>query len=213
MDAEFFGFGRWDAPYWFIGPEQGKGKVEESSNAPRIRAWDNLGKPDICDCFEFHKLIPDLTWHTGKPPLQATWGSLILTLRAFQGEAIDTDARRYYQRDHWGRVHGETCVIDLSGTASRTLRASEVREQNRTARIEYIRAKIDHHEPVFVVMYGVSDHTAWNQIAGAPLTQDTVKRMGGTLFVFAPHVHQRGRTNADWIRLGISLKNACVTRS
>jgi hypothetical protein len=104
-------------------------------------------------------------------------------------------------------------VIDLSGTASRTLRASEVREQNRTARIEYIRAKIDQHPPVFVVMYGASDHAAWNQIAGAPLTQDTVKRMGGTLFAFAPHVHKRGRTNADWIRLGISLKNACVTRS
>jgi hypothetical protein len=26
MAEDFFGYGRWEAPYWFIGPEAGMGK-------------------------------------------------------------------------------------------------------------------------------------------------------------------------------------------
>jgi hypothetical protein len=38
MAQNCFGYGRWDAPYWFIGPEQGKGNDEPDDNTLRVLA-------------------------------------------------------------------------------------------------------------------------------------------------------------------------------
>ncbi|WP_216850314.1 hypothetical protein, partial [Granulicella sp. L46] len=130
MEEKFFGFGHWSAPYWFIGPEQGKGPREVTGNALRAEAWKSLGGPETCDCFEFQRQIADLTFHTGKVPLQSTWKSLILLLLTLQGEAVDDSARKRYQRDRWGREEGETCIIELSGSASQKLREAEHRARH-----------------------------------------------------------------------------------
>jgi hypothetical protein len=46
---------QWSAPFWFIGLEQGIGKSESDTSAARLRAWEAMRRPDICDCFEFHQ--------------------------------------------------------------------------------------------------------------------------------------------------------------
>jgi hypothetical protein len=39
MALRSFGYGRWDAPYWFIGPEQGQGRGEENDSEKLRFGW------------------------------------------------------------------------------------------------------------------------------------------------------------------------------
>ena len=124
-----FGYGRWEAPYWFIGPEEGKGPEEQSNSCDRVEAWYCHQRDGLCDCREFHSAIRDTTWHHTQPRLQHTWRSLILLLKTFLNETVgdaiaDRESVRKYQRDQWGASSGETCVIELSGTAARSLAVS-----------------------------------------------------------------------------------------
>lgn len=200
MEREFFGFGHWNAPYWFIGPEQGKGRSEQISNEVRAERWSAaLNRPEICDCRIFHEVIGDLTWHSRRVPLQPTWKKLILTLLAFGDQPHDAEHRRRYQADHWGRADGETCVIELSGTVSRSLSDQNLRDRFVAERVARIKSKLQLHPPRVVIMYGLGEASAWSEIAGKPLQVDTPVLLGKTVFAVAPHPNTRGRTNADWI--------------
>jgi hypothetical protein len=44
MARRNYGYGRWDAPYWFIGPQQGMGRHENSNLRLRVKAWQDLGR-------------------------------------------------------------------------------------------------------------------------------------------------------------------------
>lgn len=207
MAQNCFGYGRWDAPYWFIGPEQGKGSDESDDNLRRARTWQRLGSAELCDCLEFHKEISDLSWHSGRPRLQPTWRPLILLLKAFLNEATGIENLREYQRDRWGRAHqGETCVIELSGLAARNYRVQIDRERFRRERVEVIRQRMMRWKPVFVVMYGVNERPSWEEIAGRALVRDCVIKAGPTMIAFAPHPQEHGRRNVDWINLGLKLR-------
>jgi hypothetical protein len=207
MARSSYGYGRWDAPYWFIGPEQGKGKDERVDNAERINSWQKLGKPELCDCLEFHAQIPDMSWHVEEPNLQRTWRPLILLLKAFLNEPLDVEKLRAYQRDRWGRVKlGETCVIELSGLAARSSRVPIDRERFRKERVEIIRERMLHSKPVFVVMYGINERPYWEKIAGSRLIRDGVVKVGPTMIALAPHPQDHGRRNDDWTKLGKMLQ-------
>ncbi len=52
-----FGYGRWDAPYWFIGLEEGKGREEPPDNSSRVNAWKKYERDGLCDCKDFHLAI------------------------------------------------------------------------------------------------------------------------------------------------------------
>lgn len=125
MARTFFGYGSWSAPYWFIGPEQGKDRGEAEADTSSVQVWDTLGRPEPCDCLTFHEQLGDPTWHREKP-LQRTWEPRILALLTMIGKPAELDDRREYQRC-WGKQESETCVIDLSSSSSRRLSDSEVR--------------------------------------------------------------------------------------
>ena len=210
MARKFYGYGRWDAPYWFIGPEQGKGPGELSDNTPRLDAWVKLQKPELCDCRGYHELIGEECWHRdppGKPRLQRTWRSLLLLLRSSLNHPVGRDDLRSYQRDFWGREErGETCVIELSAQAAKDLYTRVDRLQFREERVEYIRARIRDNKPKLVVMYGKSDKRYWRDIADAQLEFDRPHVAGATIFVMTPHPNTRGRADSDWLTLGGQLR-------
>ena len=207
MARSSYGYGRWDAPYWFIGPEQGKGKDEPDDNAQRVKAWCQLGRTELCDCREFHSQIADMSWHATRPSLQRTWRPLILLLKTYLGQPLDIESLREYQRDRWGRVNeGKTCLIELSGLAARSLRVAIDRDRFREERIEVIRQRMLESKPVFVVMYGLNEKLHWEKIAGVPLVKDGVVKVGPTMIAFVPHPQDRGRRNADWMKLGAMLQ-------
>ena len=78
-----YGYGRWESPYWFIGPEQGQGRHEKNALSPRAGAWQRLGECELVDCREFHTQIGVNNWHREHPQLQQTWRRLILLLMVY----------------------------------------------------------------------------------------------------------------------------------
>ena len=205
LARNFYGYGRWDAPYWFIGPEPGGG-----GNAERASAWINkFNRAELCDCKDFHREIDEKRWHraTRKPQLQPTFRPLILLLKTFLNETSDREAIRNYQRDHWGMIGGKTCVIELSGLAAKK------KDPKKPA--PFLKERIDHicemrrrHEPTFVVMYGVAEKEHWEKIAGCPLCPDVVVKRESTMFMFTSHPMAFGKKNSDWEELGRKLRQA-----
>jgi len=214
MARGFYGYGRWDAPYWFIGPEQGKGPTEADDNTTRLQAWIRLGQPEVCDCYEFHREIGEQHWHREDPRLQRTWRPLMLLLMTFLGKPSDNESLRAYQRDRWGRADedGQTCVIELCAFAAKNFSVPMDRESFRQHRIESIQQELRAHKPPLVVMYGAGCRKYWAQIAGGELVPDKIEKRGATLFAFTPHPVAHGRRDSDWIKLGESLQSRSALR-
>jgi hypothetical protein len=209
MAQEFYGFGRWDAPYWFIGPEPGG-----DGNETRAEAFKKLGKDGLCDCKEFHKEIGEMRWHRESPEeavLQRTWRRLILLLLTSLHEMSDKESLRSYQRDHWGMSGGKTCVIELSGLSARNSQESKKNKEFLDKKTEIVEARVktirerlllDKLKPRLVVMYGFGEEKHWSQIAGCDLTRDGAEKHESTIFVLAPHPNAHGPRDANWKELG-----------
>lgn len=206
MARRSYGYGTWDAPYWFIGPEPGQARYENDDLNQRVKAWLHLGGRELCDCRKFHEFIDEMKWHGKKPRLQQTWRRLILSLMSFLQESTDRESLRAFQCDQWGKLGGETCVIELSGLAANNFKVSRRRELFRPERIKFIRNKILRCNPMFVVMYGARQKKAWEEIAGSEFPSDGILQARSTIFAFAPHPISHGSTDAFWKELGKRLR-------
>jgi len=165
-----YGYGHWDAPYWFIGLEEGQSKDGQDTLDARSEVCKELTQDGLCDIRLFHN-HPRINekWFKGiKPPTQTTWRYLILTLKAFLDEDTGLESIRSYQRDKWGSADqnfGETCLIELSGVASNSLNTPRERDLFRSERIESIHKRLLKHQPRFAIIYGTHQHGHWGQIA------------------------------------------------
>ncbi len=202
MARRCYGYGRWEAPYWFIGPEQGMAREENNDLRRRVEAWVHFGRGELDDCRDFHDRICEKRWHCERPQPQPTWRRLMLLLMTFLERSSDNDSMRYYQRDRWGRLSGgETCVIELSGLAANNLTVSRERDLFRKERIATILQRMRTYKPSFVIMYGKSEEKHWQEIAnGGPRS---------TILAFTPHPVWLGLRNADWIKFGERLRKLC----
>lgn len=219
MARGFYGYGHWDAPYWFIGPEQGMGR-HEGDVSRRVRAWQDLGKRDLNDCREFHRHIDELRFHFKEPvALQSTWRRLMLLLMTFQGGKLtgdklkDQEILRAYQRDRWGvrdKELGETCVIELSGLAAPSLKESKETGQHLQERIRYIRNKMRDNRSTLrlIVMYGKGQKNSWDQIAGKvfPAGPESFLIDGLMILAFTSHPNAHRLTDQCWEKVGETLR-------
>jgi len=140
---EWFDYGRWDAPFWFVGMEPG------GTDAPEIyTAWEACGAGSLIDlkCHESEwnaRVPPNLQTHyfAEKPRIQkSTWQPLIHILLGFTGR---TDDPHLYQRDRLGRAEGETALIELSAGASTSGSPSSVAWTSATSqKCERLRTRI-----------------------------------------------------------------------
>jgi hypothetical protein len=208
MALRSYGYGRWSAPYWFIGPEQGQAPDENDDLEPRVKAWHDLGGTELTDCREFHALIGEDRWHRERPKLQPTWRPLLLLLMTYLDKSADRDTLRNYQRDKWGRLHGETCVIELSGLAARNFTVPRDRESFRRERVTFIRERILQNSPELVVMYGTSEIEHWTKIAGKQFPKENTMRVGSTILACTPHPTSYGMRNDYWTSLGVRLRRS-----
>jgi hypothetical protein len=215
MARNSYGYGRWDSPYWFIGPEQGMGEHErsdlEQSLEQRCRCWGELGGRELNDCREFHRCIREVRWHFKSPKvnLQSTWRPLMLLLMTFLHRPADRERLRIYQRDRWGMLDGETCLIELSGLAAPNAEEATDTSPFLRERIQRIREKIREHRPRLVVMYGLEHKTSYEQIAERQFPAEPAPFFckGPTLLVMTPHPVSRIREgNEYWTRLGSKLR-------
>jgi hypothetical protein len=200
-----YGYGRWDAPYWFIGPEQGQDKEENDDLIRRAKTWHRLGACELCDCGKFHELIGVTKWHQTPPPLQPTWRPLMLLLMSLLNKKSDKDALRDYQRERWGMLNGETCVIELSGLPANNFKVPRDREQFLRERMVVIRERIRTYRPALVVVYGKGQRKQWEIITGCSFQEDNIQKRGSTIFAFTPHP-SHGPGNDYWLELGTRLR-------
>jgi hypothetical protein len=209
MARDCYGYGRWNAPFWFIGPEQGQGRWEMDV-LTRHQAFVELNDDGLCDCREFHKRISEPRFHRETPALQSTWRRLMLVLTAYRGtltgeKVKDKKTLCDYQRDQWGastdRCEGlkaETCVIELSGLPANNFSVERDRDAFRQERIEKILEKMRLKEPGFVVIYSKSQSKYWKEIADFELKS----------IRFAPSPTAHGYTDQYWINIGKELRAA-----
>ena len=213
MALTSYGYGCWNAPCWFLGPEQGMARNENGNLGGRIEAWCHFGSRELDDCREFHFRIKEERWHGKNAILQPTWAKLLLALEAFSPK--DDGDRLEYQKWKWGCQPGETCVIELSGLAANNLNVDRDRESFLDKRIEHIRTRLHEYEPEFVILYGKTAgcRKAWRELTKGAETMveenppfAKFRRCGPTLLAWTRHPVARGETNEKWTRLGIRLR-------
>jgi len=209
MALRCYGYGRWEAPHWFIGPEQGQGS---ESLECRIKAWKDLGAKELCDCREFSQRICDDRWHRQTPERQRTWTPLICLLMGFLERSTDKDSLAAYQRDRWGRLsESETCVIDLMGLPAKNLKTPRDRKTFLKERIMVIRDRIAVHRPKLVVMYGKGQKDSWERIVQRTFPEDNIIRNDGTIFFHARHPTNGGPPCRWWGERGKMLREMSAT--
>ncbi len=208
MAEHFFGYGRWDAPFWFVGPEAGMGKDSIDSIAARFKSWQRLGGGTVVDCSEHHLGFGMTKWHQSHPPMQATWRQLIRLLLAYKGMNPTLDDIRAYQRDRWGRINGETCVIELSGLPAPSMGVERDRLSFLSRRVDRIWKEARLHRPKFIVMYGSGQRGEWEQIARGKFGADGLHWIAeiGTVAAMTPHPVSRGITSEFWKDMGQRLR-------
>ena len=205
MARQRYGYGRWSAPYWFIGLEEGMARDGTDGLKPRAAAWRRLGGGELNDCRKFHDCLGERRWHGDKPRLQPTWRPLMKMLMTFTGRCVDNASLRDYQRNRWGTLDGETCLIELSGLAAPDLNT----ERDRSFvddRIGVVRGKILQYRPTLVVMYGLTRRATWEKLTGRPFPEDNTLIDGTTIMALTKHPTSHGSTNAYWAKVGASLR-------
>lgn len=211
MARRYCGYGRWEAPFWFIGPESGQAREENNDLNLRREAWLYCGGGELSDIRDFHVFLNRRArhivhpWFEKSPPFQSSIRPLMLLLMAFLQRPADNDNLRIYQRDRWGRLDGETCSIHLSGLAANSLQTPRDRELFRRERIAVIRQRMRTQRPALVVMYGTSvDTRDWEEIAGGAFPPDNIRRFETTILAVTRHPSRS--PNAYWAELGDRLR-------
>jgi hypothetical protein len=162
MARECFGYGRWEAPYWFIGLEEGmSGTLED-----RVKAWQKLGKEGLSDCKKFHHEIKVDKYHIDFPPLAPTWRVLMLILLTYLGRGSSEKELKSYQSDQLGMANGETALLELFGLPAKTIEeglkqkgqhfSKNLVDDIHHRRLLKIHERIREHAPQLVVMYGTT---------------------------------------------------------
>ena len=200
--STFYGYGDYNAPYWFVSMEEGSGKHFDDVEK-QLSAWDKRGRQELEDVAEFHRAIGLGQYFDEKPPLEPTWSKLIRILLSVEGQLSSREGPdqqkekvRAYQRDSLGRVQGGTnCLIELLPLlrASRSLKDWKYAEHSglpyfsdpktyekyyMPKRAERIRELVNQRRPHVVVFYSVDRVCLkwWMHITDAPFSYDTTSK-------------------------------------
>jgi hypothetical protein len=175
----WFGYGRWDAPYWFIGMEPGG-----TDDLASYEEWMRLGGTELIDCRAHHLGTKLTKWHGGhRPPTQPTWRRLIQLLLGYKGKPADLDSASIYQRDSWGSLNGDTALLEVSALHAKNLAATVDRNAYRDRRIAILKGRLETNRPKFVVFYGLGYQSVYEKIANARFDANGYACRGSTLCV------------------------------
>lgn len=180
---KWFGYGRWSAPYWFVGMEPG------GAEEPLVYStWHDSGAPELLDLLEHSTACHDTRLVVGEPPLQPTWKQLIRLVLGYEGKPAGNEDVREYQRDCLGRRAGQTLLIEISSVNAKSLSVTvPEREAHRAERIATIRRRMLENKPDFIVFYGLRYADAYAEVAGGPFDSDRYRWNGPTLCALVRH--------------------------
>jgi len=217
----FYGYGNYQAPYWFVGMEEGGGHTLEDIDR-RLKAWDARGRRELEDVADYHRAIGISEHFTDNPKLQPTWNKLIRIVLAAGGQAYDLDHIREYQKSKLGTLTGETCLLELMPLPSRSTStwlfggaSSLPYLQDRETylphiaplRAAHIQDRLSQSRPRTVIFYGQQYQAYWTQIAklSAWDTSSDGFAFGqreNVLYVAVKHPSARGVANSYFHEIG-----------
>jgi hypothetical protein len=157
----FIGYGRLNAPIWFLGVEEAGGSEDN------IRT--RLNFEPVLDLAAANRRLGFTKLDGERPVIQRTWRGMCCIMLRLSGHATDTEGIRRYQADRLGRSSGDTLLLELMPLpmradddwgyetlipryASREAYYAAVKPQ----RIDAIKNLIAQYLPRVVVAYGKS---------------------------------------------------------
>jgi hypothetical protein len=203
----FFGYGRWDAPVWFVGLEEAGAGTPEELQA-RLLAWDRRGRRELEDAPTFYTACGQHQWHGPNARLQRTWRQLRRMLLLARGEPVEELALLEYQKRSFGASSGDVCLAELSPLPARSqnhwpyaehenlpewIYTREQFEQTiATGRIATLREKIAKYRPLAVVFYFWKRRPSAEAVAGGefrPLIHEQLLGLerNGTAYFITGH--------------------------
>jgi hypothetical protein len=186
----FYGYGNYDAKYWFVGMEEsiGKSNLQEIKKKieKRLKVWKKRGRKELEDLRGFQLALKPEDKHfkkrnNHKVALQRTWRKLIRVLYGVEGKKPNHDEMRKYQTSRLGRKKGDSCLVELLPLPARNRghwpynKLSRIswlenrgvyEKQVRPIRIKHLKRKVEKHKPKAVVLYGKANWKYYQEIAG-----------------------------------------------
>lgn len=212
-EQEWFGYGRWNAPYWFIGMEPG------GRDHPELyTAWEAAGGSALVDAArhedEWNRLVPphlQMRHFWQKPVIQrTTWQPLIHIVLGFTRSADDP---HLYQRDRLGRLCGDTALIEISPIASQKLSESLKDSSVLQGRIKVIRQELVANPVTFAVCYGTRYRKRYEELAGGPFDTEGFRWSGNTLCALITHPSRPTKKYSYWFAYGKRLREVIDRQS
>ena len=213
----FIGYGRLEAPVWFLGMEEAGGGEEN------LRA--RLEFEPVEDLARAHRLLGITKHHEGRKVIQPTWRGMCYVMLKLRGRETDVESIRRYQAERLGRFGGETLLCEMMPIPKLRVGSWEYEEaipQFRSAEEYYRRVKpkresllrtvIQQNKPRVVVGYGKGYWEAYQRL----FLERRFKRDGAflvsgeefPLVVLTPHFASRAM-NHQWDKL-VALMNRYI---
>ena len=228
----FYGYGNYQADYWFVGMEEGGGDtVDEVSK--RLIIWDQRGRREVEDVAEYHLALGITHPFAEKAKLQPTWAKLIRVLLSIEGLSPGKEDVRRYQQQQWARSNGNVCLLELlplpSPSTSHWLygQSSQLtdlatrdryRDQWSAIRIAALRQRIAVHQPKAIIFYSFGYLPYWQAIVGTPLQPVLAGEMYGLqtaerIYAVIKHPAATGVTSAYFHEAGVSIRHVLPPQS
>jgi hypothetical protein len=226
--ANFWGYGSFEAPAWFVGMEEGLGPETELEE--RFRASD--GKATIDIRRDMARIPHAMRWfQPPRPPIQPNWKyPLALYLFLRNGRPSTPEEIRAYQLDVLGDVdRKDSCVIELMPLPARSSSDEDWRYSNyvgsrrqyleryKPERVRQLRTLIGANRPRLVIFHSLKYLSDWASVLGSGLQQITRQMhfaaANGSASCVIPNANSRGMSYdrlyefAERVRPQVSLTN------
>lgn len=167
---DFIGYGRLEAPVWFLGMEEGGGG--------EARLLIQSGFSRVEDLRDAHRKLGILKHHEGRRNLQPVWNKMCEFMLRVEGHPSPTvEDRRTYQAEHLGRTHGNSLLLELLPIPKPSMSAwdypltfpeypdvAAYRRDVIPRRIELVSQLVIDHLPRVIVAYGKEYWPYYRQI-------------------------------------------------
>lgn len=217
----FYGYGNYQAQFWFIGMEEGGGETV-ADISQRLKIWNERGCNELEDLAEFHNAVGIAHLFNEHPELQPTWKQLIRIVLTATEQGTDTESIRTYQKNILGRIDGDTCLLELLPLPSPNTRTwlygnnSSVpyladrkiyRKHLINLRIAHLKTRLSFYKPKVVIFYGRTYQKYWREIAGIEIREKFSDNIeyginGKTLFIITFHPADRRTSNEYFNQVG-----------
>ncbi len=152
----FVGYGRLDAPVWFLGREEAGGGEDNLRARLKFRAVE--------DCAEAHRILGITKHHWDRRVIQRTWRGMCYIMLKLDNKATDTESIRTYQAESLGRFGGQTLLVELMPVPKSSIGAwgyeelvpqyasrEDYYQKVKPRRLTYLQSLIRENKPQIVV--------------------------------------------------------------